>query len=789
MIQPKIPLKYNSSHLTLFFTKIIDKLASEIPSQLDVPNLFVNIFGSPSFDQKEEGKVVKISAAYLLVTQIIFYQILSLKQTDLLKLDIDSLNPDVLTGCFEKALRITKNPVFKHNIVKKLDNGTFSIIKGSIIDIIELKPELLQYEVLALIFNSLIPNSLRKRIGAFYSGFKTAKLLSHFAIKKDSVTIFDPACGSGALLASSYQRKKELIKLKKGKFTDADHRRFLSSDITGTDIMPFAIHLTAIHLTLQAPFCDVQQYKLAIQDSILLNPTSKQLDLDFIDLVIMNPPFVRQESMRKIRSSYKEEIYQNFKEYSPLINKKMGYYCYFLFLADKFLKSGGKIATVIPASFLRIDTTFKVRKWLLEQYDIQYIICQQDKPNFSEDTAFREVLLIATKNGPTSEIEYIIVKDLETTESFDKFPDSWKRKKVLCDDFSSTNLFLPIATMNKSNLLKMWQLISNRKDLILIHSFQRSMNSHLKRGIETTGGFKIQNLVINEGRSRYLRPTDIWIHDNETPNHVNSLNRNSNLQIRIPKECLIPHLRRMSGETRLDVSNKKEYVIISPFSQLRDFIDLNEDKTNIPRFKKWRTYVEERTTNLMLARRFDICASGTSLFSFFSKDKRAPPGVMWSILNLPPDDAKIICLFFNSTLNILQIFLNRVETRGAWMQLHEYVIEDLKVPNIRNWTIEDRIPFYELFDEIKDEEFPPLWQQLAMNVTISEIEKEDLCLLEKQFPKLAQVVGKQHRSRKKLDTLILDKLGIKMEIKKESFLQEIYLNLLLEMALLKKLMN
>lgn len=809
MIQPKNTLKSDPNQMTLDLRKIIGRLSSEVPPHLNVPNLFINTFGSPIYNRKEKETSRKISVAFLLITQIMLYQILSGERTDLPKINIVSLNFDILTDYFEKALKITCNPIFQPNITKSLDNGTFKLLRDSIKEIINLRPELLQYEVLALIFNTLIPFSLRKRIGAYYSGIKTAQLLSHFAIKDPSVKVFDPACGSGALLISSYQRKKELTKFRKGKFTISDHKRFLSSDITGIDIMPFAILLSTIHLALQAPFYEFHQNRLAVHDSILLNPKSRleqflsleknvsvvkisqQLNLEFVDLVIMNPPFVRQESLRRIRPSYKDELHQIFGEYSSLINKKMGYYCYFLFLADKFLKSGGRIAAVIPASFLRVETTLKLRKWLLEQYDIQYIICQQDKPNFSEDTAFREVLLVATKNGPTTEIEYILVKDLEKTESFEEIPDTWKRRKITCNDLSSINLFLPIATMNVSSILEIWQLISKKKDLVSIDTFLRSIKSGLKRGIETSGGFKIQNMVINEFRPKYLRPTDTWIFDNETHTHVNSIDRYSKLKISIPKECLIPHLRRMSGENRLDISNKKEYVVISSFSELKNFIDANEEtmKSISLRFKNWRTYVDARTTNLMIARRFDICATGTSLFSYFSKGKRAPPGVMWSILSLSCDDAKILCLFFNSTLNTIQIFLNRVETRGAWMQLHEYVIKDLKIPNIRNWPDEKKIPFYQIFDEIKDEEFPPLWQQLAMNIPVSEIKHEEYNLLKEQFPEFPQVVGKHFITRKKLDILFFERLGIKYKNGYEPLLRKIYLNLLLEFALLKKMMK
>ncbi|MFX0125889.1 MAG: N-6 DNA methylase, partial [Candidatus Hodarchaeota archaeon] len=341
MIKPKNTLKRDPNQLTLIFREIISRLSSEFPPHLDVPNLFISTFGSPIYHQKEKSG--NISAAYLLITQIILYQILSGKRKDLPKIKINSLSSNLLTSYFEKALKITHSPLFKPIITKGLDRGTFTLLEDSIKEIINLRLELLQYEVLAQIFNSLIPFSLRKRIGAYYSGIKTAKLLSHLAIRDPSVKIFDPACGSGALLIASYQRKKELTELTGNKFTITDHKRFLSSEITGIDIMPFAIHLSAIHLALQAPFWDIRQNRLAVHDSIFLNPKSRlqeflsqKKNISTVDLVIMNPPFVRQESMKKIRPSYKNELHQIFEEYSLFINKKMSYYCYFLFLADKF---------------------------------------------------------------------------------------------------------------------------------------------------------------------------------------------------------------------------------------------------------------------------------------------------------------------------------------------------------------------------------------------------------------------------------------------------------------------
>ncbi|MFX0015763.1 MAG: class I SAM-dependent DNA methyltransferase [Promethearchaeota archaeon] len=803
--------------LTVIFRRILDDLSSKFSSRLGNSNLFINMFGFHLETEKEQKKAITISAAYLLLAQMIVYRILSEKRCDLPKVHLNSFNtPNDLARFLKKALRLKYDPIFSINIIKDLDDSTFKHIKDSIKVIINMKPELLQYEIIALIFNNLIPLSLRKQIGAYYSGIKTARLLSHFAISIPSVKVLDPACGSGALLVSAYRRKKELLKFQKGTFSIEDHRRFLSSDITGLDVMPFAVHLSAIHLSLQSPFWNINQNRLAVCDSTFVTPNTKvtllshiindeivinipkQITLDFVDLVIMNPPFVRQETLNKIRMSYKDELEKAFSEYSPHFDKKMGYHCYFIFLADRFLKPGGKLAVIIPASFLRIDTTLKIRKWLMKHYQIQYIICQRDKPNFSENTAFREVVLIAKKKASTKKITYIIIQDLESKEfpenilNQGKIPDLWEERKVSSDKVSSNNLFLPIATMSKFDLNEKWKVITKHHALIKFDVFLRSKGIECKRGIETSRGFKIQNMVLNDFGSNYLQPRDIWISDDETQFHVNAVNRHSRVKIKIPKMCVHLHLRRVTGEKRLDISNKREFVVTSSFSQFKEFIGSEEKGSNAIssiNLKDWRTYVEERLTHLMIARRFDISASGTFLFSFFSKQKRAPPGVMWSFPSISMEDAKVLCLFFNSTINLLQIFLNRVETRGAWMQLHEYVVKDIEFPDICSWTDEQRLPYYDLFEKLKDKEFPPIWQQLAMNVPVSEINNQDFNLLRNQFPNFENIVGVQFKPRKILDLLILKSLNFENSHEFESLLGKIYQGLLIEIAILKKMMK
>jgi len=126
----------------------------------------------------------------------------------------------------------------------------------------------------------------------------------------------------------------------------------------------------------------------------------------------------------------------------------------------------------------------------------------------------------------------------------------------------------------------------------------------------------------------------------------------------------------------------------------------------------WRRYIEKRLSKLAVAFRFDISAKGTSLFAWYSFRPMAGCGVVWNIEGLSEEHAKILSLWFNSTVYALQIYLDRVETRGAWMQLHKYVMDDLLVVHPLRLSKSQKKAILKTFKEVKDVEFPSFLKQL-----------------------------------------------------------------------------
>ena len=78
----------------------------------------------------------------------------------------------------------------------------------------------------------------------------------------------------------------------------------------------------------------------------------------------------------------------------------------FTALGDKCVKPGGRLALVLPRAILTGIAWHKTRALLGQKYLLEYLICSHDPDqcNFSENTDFSEVLLVAKKrNGETSD--------------------------------------------------------------------------------------------------------------------------------------------------------------------------------------------------------------------------------------------------------------------------------------------------------------------------------------------------------------------------------------------------
>ena len=781
--------------------------ASELESFFGGREVFENIL---QYEQKKYPiEDLRSAAAFILVNQLLFYQILSKIRPQFKEIDPDELRkPSDLKDYFNKVLEVNYRPIFFYDVTPYIPESFLDQIKLIVNVIKGLSIEKVGGDFLGTIFHDLIPFETRKSVGAFYTNVLAAELLASLSIEDPNAQVADFAVGSGGLLVAAYRRKKELLR---EPFTEAKHRIFVGADLLGIDVMPFAASVAAAHLALQSPQYFTDRVRIAIWDSTELKPgriipstaglrqviegqtyldsfmpapASKRkgavevgegdvsnIQLNPCDVVIMNPPFTRQE---RIPEEYKKVLQDRFKDYKKYLHGQLGYHGYFILLADRFLKDNGRMALVLPATVLRIKSYERIRRLWAEKYQVEYIVTTWHRSAFSESTRFREILFVARKTKANKDAKTIIamLKKLPTTlvearemaTAIRRTKEDWEDDKMMVkvhdysklkSDVSNWFSYIALSDLALPDLVK--SLFDSDK-ITTFKDFLKKFKIEVVEGVESRRGGKIQALTISKPEIA-IKKSDEWIIKKIDNSSLTAENRFTGKALTIPLSAVRPALRRISQINKIDISNIPDYVVVNDFPEAKEFIAGAQArfKPTAGFWNRWKVYIEERMSHLALVRRADISALGTYLLAFYSQESIAPPGLAWSV-KANHEQAKILALWFNSTLNILQALLNRKETRGAFLQVDEYVLEKFCVPDLNKLSKNELKFLLQTFDSVKNVEFPSILDQLKQ----------------------------KHPARKLIDQTWLDILGYRGN--KDELLDRLYSSLATEIKLLKKMM-
>ncbi|MEM3840156.1 MAG: N-6 DNA methylase [Candidatus Bathyarchaeia archaeon] len=448
----------------------------------------------------------------------------------------------------------------------------------------------------------------------------------------------------------------------------------------------------------------------------------EQIPLEKADVIIMNPPFTRQERLPK---EYKNALTKRLKGYEDYLHGQLGLYGHFILLADKFVKDGGRLALVLPATILRVKSAAGIRRLLVENYQIEHIITAWERAAFSEGAQFREILLIARKMKATDDSKCCItsLKKLPTsTEEAKNFAEKIKlisQKPNFENFYANDSLVMRNVAQRelKQKVENLYILISTYElkiPLLEKQIFERSSQklTTTEKYLEAHNGgiFEFDYRPPYHGAFlvqpfRAIKKLDEWIVKNENAEYLTIENRFTKDEIKVPRKALANGLRRPARTDKMDLTDILDYIIISSFDKVDRVLK------NPATLEKWRTYVEPRLAKVLISRRFDISATGTKFVSYYSSLPTV--GVdMWSIKGVPNGHAKILTLWFNSTANLLAIITKRTETRGAWMKLHEYMLNDLFILDPNKLSPEEQNLLLEVFNKIKDISFPSVLEQL-----------------------------------------------------------------------------
>ncbi|WP_423744223.1 N-6 DNA methylase (plasmid) [Haladaptatus sp. SPP-AMP-3] len=228
-------------------------------------------------------------------------------------------------------------------------------------------------DIAGRVYERLIPDDERTRLGQFYTPDEIGRLLSRWAIRSPGDRVLDPASGTGSLTVHAYDRLDEL--------GARSHREPLER-LTAVDVDGFSLRLLALTLAFRdghdpadGPFAD---------DRFAYHRDFFDLDPDTVgrfDATVANPPYVRQECLAADRGHFREHLTALgpgsdgiYADGEKEIDGRSDLYCYFLTHATSFLREGARLAWVVPTKWMVADYGPSLQRFLYDHYKVEAVV-------------------------------------------------------------------------------------------------------------------------------------------------------------------------------------------------------------------------------------------------------------------------------------------------------------------------------------------------------------------------------------------------------------------------------
>jgi hypothetical protein len=237
--------------------------------------------------------------------------------------------------------------------------------------------------------------------------------------------IIDPACGSGAFLVAAFQYLKTEYQMvnthlaelgEKGDLFGLDlNHDILTNNLFGVDINAESVEIARLSLWLVTaeigkPLTslkdNIKQGNSIIADKALdKRAFSWQGNFKEFDVVLGNPPYVRQERL----STIKPYLEANYKTYHGVADL----YTYFFELGLNLLKKGGMMGFISSSTFFRTGSGENLRRFLQVEANLKSIVNFGDLQIFEGVTTYPTMVVLekpmgkARKNAPAQAFDFL----------------------------------------------------------------------------------------------------------------------------------------------------------------------------------------------------------------------------------------------------------------------------------------------------------------------------------------------------------------------------------------------
>lgn len=275
-----------------------------------------------------------------------------------------------------------------------------------------------------------LPVSQRKELSVYFTSFRYADLLAEWGVAGTRARVLDPTCGGGVFLHAVLQHVA---------------RAAMTGRKTGNEKSPFkeggeapsTLHLTGVEIhPLLAFFADLSLHVVhaclpkVVREQLTINITI--LCQDFLtgtggdaeaksetslphlhDVILMNPPYT---SLERLPRAYVRHVKRQIQERglaAYIKGRGMGLHQYILLAVTAWLTPGGRIAMVLPGTFVNLVDSTGAVEYLLDEYHVTHVISPTTRGAISTHSEFSEILVLATKRPGTPDQENPSTRFLE----------------------------------------------------------------------------------------------------------------------------------------------------------------------------------------------------------------------------------------------------------------------------------------------------------------------------------------------------------------------------------------
>ena len=378
----------------------------------------------------------------------------------------DTNNPEILSSIFE-------------NLLASYSKGVLRKATGSFYTPKEIADYMIN-ETLKEYFKEKIPILTQEELNNLLS--PSNEVLEFEENKRNEIIkaiydlkVIDPACGSGNFLVSFLLKLLHILK----KLNYNDNLTNLVKCIYGVDILPLAIQIAKLRLFLLFKQNEILDY---LNTNLICANTLLNFEKDnYFDIVITNPPYVRQEKIVDIKKNL-----INYEVYTPTADL----YVYFYEKGMKLLKEKGILSYITSNKWLRAKYGEKLRDYL-KNYKVLKII------DFGGYRVFKQ----------TIDTNIIIIKKEKSNGNIVKFLEVSKDVKKE-DLISYINDIKNWNELKQSKLNKTGWILTKDEVLKLKEKIERigkplkDWDIKILAGIKT--GYNEAFIIDNETRNRIL---------------------------------------------------------------------------------------------------------------------------------------------------------------------------------------------------------------------------------------------------------------------------------------------